>query len=55
MTEEHDRTTDDEQEDVVSEAASDGAPGFTKGDTPSEDDLSDPDIGGTAGGGPAGA
>ena len=30
-------------------------PGFAQGDTPSEDELSDPEVGGTAGGGPAGA
>ena len=35
--------------------ASGGAPGFAQGDTPSEEELSEPDVGGTAGGGPAGA
>ena len=30
-------------------------PGFTQGDTPSEEELSDPEVGGVAGGGPSGA
>ena len=51
----------DEREDETTtgqpaqEAEESTRPGFTQGDTPSEEELSDPDVGGTAGGGPAGA
>jgi hypothetical protein len=33
----------------------DETPTFAQGETPSEEELADPDVGGTAGGGPAGA
>ena len=53
MSDERDDVT--ERDETAEPSATSEQPGFTSGPAPSEEDLADPEIGGAAGGGPAGA